>query len=54
MGIEWTEREHEEIDAVVGRDEKPQKNLKICVLYKFWALKGMKSQLRLLHLLVNY
>jgi hypothetical protein len=29
-------------------------DLKICGLYKFWALKGMRAQVRLLQLLVNY
>jgi hypothetical protein len=28
--------------------------LKICVLYKFWALKGMRAQVRLLKMLVGY
>ena len=25
-----------------------------CGIYKFWALKGMRAQVRLLHMLVNY
>jgi hypothetical protein len=29
-------------------------DLKICGLYTFWALKGMRAQVRLLQLLVNY
>ena len=28
--------------------------LKICGLYKFWALKGMRAQVRLLEMLVGY
>ena len=28
--------------------------LKICGIYKFWALKGMRDQVRLLQLCVNY
>jgi hypothetical protein len=39
MVIEWREREHEEIDAAMERDAGAQKVLKICGLYKFWALK---------------
>ena len=54
MVIEWRKRKHEEIDAVVGRDARAQQALKICGLYKFWALKGMRAQVRLLQMLVNY
>jgi hypothetical protein len=39
MVIEWREREHEEVDATVGRDARAQQALKRCGLYKFWALK---------------
>jgi hypothetical protein len=48
MVIEWREREHEEIDAIVERDAGAQQYLKRCVLYKFWALKEMRDQVRLL------
>jgi hypothetical protein len=54
MVIEWREREHEEVDATVERDAGAQLALKICGLYKFWALKGMRAQVRLLQMLVNY
>jgi hypothetical protein len=54
MVIEWREREHEEIDAVVGRDARAQKYLKRCGLYKFWSLKGMRAHVRLIQLLINY
>ena len=54
MVIEWREREHEEIDVIVGRDARAQQALKSCHRYKFWALKGMRAQVRLLQLLVNY
>jgi hypothetical protein len=54
MVIEWREREHEEIDAIVGRDARAQQYLKRCGLYKFWALKGTRDQVRLNQLLVNY
>jgi hypothetical protein len=48
MVIKWREREHEEIDTTVGRDERAQQALKICGLYTFRALKGMRTQVRLL------
>jgi hypothetical protein len=54
MVIEWREREHEEVDAEIERDERAQQALKQGGLYKFWALKGMRAQVRLLQLLVNY
>jgi hypothetical protein len=54
MVLEWREREHEEVDAAVERDLGAQMALKRCGLYKFWALKGMRDQLRPLQLLVNY
>jgi hypothetical protein len=52
--LEWREREDEEVDAVVERDPGAQMALKRCGIYKFWDLKGMRSQVRLLQLLVNY
>jgi len=54
MVIQWRERENEEIDKVAGRDERAQEDLKRCVIYNFWALKGIMAQVRLLQLLVNY
>ena len=54
MVLEWREREHEEVDVVVERYLGDQMDLKICGLYKFWALKGMRAQVRLLQMLVNY
>ena len=54
MVLEWREREHKEVDVVVERDLGAQMALKICGLYKFWALKGMRAQVRLLQLLVDY
>jgi hypothetical protein len=38
----------------VERDLGAQMALKICGLFKFWALKGMRAQVRLLELLVDY
>jgi len=48
MVLEWREREHEEIDAAVERNVGVQQALKRCDLYKFWALKEMRDQVRLL------
>ena len=54
MVLEWREREHEEVDVGVDQDLVAQATLKICGLYKFWALKGMMAQVRLLEMLVGY
>jgi hypothetical protein len=54
MVLEWREREHEEVDAAMDRDLGAQMDLKICGLYKFWALKGMRDQVRLLKVLLDY
>jgi hypothetical protein len=54
MVLEWREREHEEVDVVMDQDPVAQAALKICGLYKFWALKGMRAQERLLEMLVGY
>jgi hypothetical protein len=54
MLLEWREREHEEVNAEVDQDLMAQAALKICGLYKFWALIGMRSQVRLLEMLVGY
>jgi hypothetical protein len=54
MVLEWREREHEEVDVVVDRDSRAQMALKICGLYKFWALKGMRGHVRLFEMLMDY
>jgi hypothetical protein len=33
---------------------RAQEDLKRCGIYKFWAIKGMMSQVRFLQILVNY
>jgi hypothetical protein len=38
----------------VDQDTVDQVALKRCGLYKFWALKGMRAQVRLLETLVGY
>jgi hypothetical protein len=54
MVLEWREREHEEVDVVVERDLVAQETLKRSGLYKFWALRGLRAQVRLLEMLVGY
>jgi hypothetical protein len=54
MVLEWRERENEDIDTIVDRDLGAQMALKRCGLYKFWVLKGMRAQVRLLEMLVGY
>jgi hypothetical protein len=38
----------------VEHDPVAQATLKICVLYNFLALKGMRAQVRLLEMMVGY
>jgi hypothetical protein len=38
----------------VERDPGAQLALKICVLYTFWDLKGMRAQVRLFQMMVNF
>jgi len=38
----------------VERDPGSQLPLKIFILYEFWDLKGMRAQVRLLQMLVNF
>jgi hypothetical protein len=54
MVLEWRDREHEEVDVAVERNSGAQLTLKICGLYKFWDLKGMRAQVRLLQMMVNF
>ena len=54
MVLEWRERENEEVDVAVERNPGAEIALKICGIYNFWDLKGMRAQVRLLHMLVNY
>jgi hypothetical protein len=54
MVLEWIEREHEEVDVAVERYTGSQMGLKRCGIYKFWALKAMRAQVRLLQVLLDY
>jgi hypothetical protein len=53
MVLEWREREHKEVDDVLERDLRAQMALKRCRLYPFWALIGMRAEVRLLQLLMD-
>jgi hypothetical protein len=33
---------------------RAQNDFQICGLYKFWAIKGMRAQVRLIQTLINY
>ena len=54
MMPEWREREHEDVDMEVNSDINYQQALKLCGLYKFWKLGGLRAQPRLLQMLVDY
>ena len=54
MVLEWRERENEEVDAIVDQDMEAQMALRRCVLYKIWALKGMRAHVRLFEMIVGY
>jgi len=54
MVLEWREKEHEGVDVAVDGDLVAQAALKMCGLYDFWDLKGMRAQVRLLEMLVGY
>jgi hypothetical protein len=48
------EREHAKVYASMERDARAQLARKICGLCKFWVVKGMRAQVRLLQMLVNF
>ena len=54
MVLEWREREHEDVDREFHWYINAQQALKICGLYKFWKLGGLRDQPRLLHMFVDY
>jgi len=54
MVIEWRERKHEEVVVAVERYVRDKKYFQRCGLYKFWAIKIMRAQVRLLQTLINY
>ena len=54
MVLEWREHEHEYVDRAVLGDINAQQSLRMCGLYKFWKLVGLRSQPRLLQMFVDY
>ena len=54
MVLEWREREHEDVEEVVWGDLMAQQALRVCGLYKFWCLGGLRAKPRLLQMLVDY
>jgi hypothetical protein len=53
MMLEWREREHEEDDSIVGNDLGTVAALRDCGILKFFRIRGMRAQLRLLEYLVH-
>ena len=54
MTISWREREHSAVDQEVMEDRTAQNVLRNCGLFKFFKMPNMKSNVRLLEMLVNY
>ena len=54
MNISWREREHSAIDNEVMQDQLSLNILRNCGLLKIFKMPNMKSNVRLLKMLVNY
>jgi hypothetical protein len=55
MVLEWRDRERARGSRCnSGKICGDPTALKICVLYKFWALKGMRAQVRFLQMIVEF
>ena len=54
MVLEWREREHGDVEEAVREDLMAQQALRLCGLYKFWCLGGLRSKPGLLQMLVDY
>ena len=54
MVLEWSEREHGDVEEAVRADLMAQQALHACGLYKFRCLGGLRAKLRLLKMLVDY
>ena len=52
--ISWREFEHSAIDKEVMQDRAAQNILRNCGLFKFFKMQNMKSNVRLLEMLINY
>ena len=53
MVLEWSEREHGDANREVQGDIVSQQVLRECGLYKFWHLERLRTQPRLLQMLVD-
>ena len=54
MYVHWKEREHEEVNELVGEDPNDVATLMQCGLLKFFLCPFMWAQPRLLNSLVDY
>ena len=54
MTTSWRECKHSAIDQEVMQDRASQNILRNCGLFKFFKMPNMKSNVRLLEMLVNY
>ena len=52
MVLEWREREHEDMDRLEMSDSMTLNALQRCALLKFYRTSNMRSQVRLLEMLV--
>jgi hypothetical protein len=51
--LDWREREHEDVDLAAINHQPSIDALKACGLYKYWAIPGMRAQVRFLEWLVE-
>ena len=51
--LDWREREHEDVDLAAINHQPSIDALKACRLYKYWAIPGMRAQVRFLEWLVE-
>ena len=52
--MEWREREHEDMERDVQGDLMPQQALRECILYKFLHLGSLRTNPRILQMLMDY
>ena len=51
--LDWHEREHEDVDLAAINHQPSIDALKACGLYKYWAIPGMRAQVRFVEWLVE-
>jgi hypothetical protein len=54
MSILWRERKHEEVDRAVFDNDEEKQDLHACSMYNFFQVGGMRTQRRLLNILIEY